>query len=83
MMEFMLGGRNPDMIRLHEKLPHAAEMLREEAVSPSIYDEAVRLLSRRGFAIEPEVLERDLSAPYAHAPSVEAAWAEIVARAGQ
>jgi tryptophan 2,3-dioxygenase len=77
MMEFMLGGRNPDMIKLHERLPSAAGKLSVEAASPSIYDEAVRLLARRGFAIDREVLERDIEAPYAHNTSVEAAWAEI------
>ena len=76
MMEFMLGGRNPDMIALHGGLP-AAEMLAAEATRPSIYDEAVRLLARRGFAIDPAVLERDIEVPYEHSPSVEAAWAAI------
>lgn len=77
MMEFTLGGRNPDMIALHERLPSAAAMLREEAARPSIYDEAVRLLARRGFSIDREVIERDVEAPYRHNDSVEAAWAEI------
>jgi tryptophan 2,3-dioxygenase len=77
MMEFMLGGRNPDMIKLHERMPKAAESLREEAAGPSIYDEAVRLLARRGFAIDQAVLSRDTTATYEHSPSVEAAWAKI------
>ncbi|HSM54145.1 MAG TPA: tryptophan 2,3-dioxygenase family protein, partial [Erythrobacter sp.] len=77
MMEFMLGGRNPEMISLHERLPEAAAMLAREAASPSIYDETVRLLARRGFAIDECVLNRDIEAPYAHSQSVEDAWAEI------
>jgi tryptophan 2,3-dioxygenase len=77
MMEFMLGGRNPDMISLHERLPEAAAMLAREAASPSIYDETVRLLARRGFAIDEAVLDRDIETPYAHSQSVEDAWAEI------
>lgn len=77
MMEFILGGRNPDMIALHDCTPEIALMLREEAARPSIYDEAIRLLHRRGFAIEPAVTKRDLTAPYGHSISVEQAWAEI------
>ena len=77
LMEFMLGGRNPDMITIHEATPKVAEKLREEAARPSIYDEAVRLLARRGFDIEASVTERDTRAPYAHSASVEAAWADV------
>src|SRR3546814_13282253 len=77
MMEFMLGGRNPDMIALHDYTPQIARSLREEAARPSLYDEAIRLPARRGFAIEPAVTERDLTAPYAHSNSVEAVWAAL------
>ena len=77
MMEFILGGRNPDMIKIHEAAPDVAERLRAEASQPSIYDEAIRLLVRRGFAIDPEVAERDVATPYEHNKSVEEAWAEI------
>lgn len=77
MMEFMLGGRNPDMITIHEAVPQVADRLRDEAARPSIYDEAVRLLARRGLPIDAEVTYRDTTQPYVHAPSVEAAWAQI------
>ncbi|HAU22522.1 MAG TPA: tryptophan 2,3-dioxygenase [Erythrobacter sp.] len=77
MMEFVLGSRNPDMIAINKAAPDVVELLRVEAVRPSIYDEAVRLLSQRGFSIDAAVLERDVKASYQHDPSVEAAWAEI------
>lgn len=77
LMEFMLGGRNPDMITMHEATPEVAETLRAETERPSIYDEAVRLLARRGLEIGEDVLNRDVQAVYAHSPSVEAAWAEV------
>jgi len=77
MMEFMLGGRNPKMIELHDATPQVAAQLRDETKHPSLYDEAVRLLARRGFAIDPAVTERDVEQPYAHSTSVEAAWAEV------
>lgn len=77
LMEFLLGGRNPDMVTMHEATPEVAAELRAELARPSLYDEAVRLLARRGFAIPAEVLERDHRGGWVASPEVEAAWAEI------
>ncbi|MCP5395508.1 MAG: tryptophan 2,3-dioxygenase [Sphingomonadaceae bacterium] len=77
MMEFILGGRNPAMIGMHDAAPKVADALRAELARPSLYDEAVRLLARRGFDVPAEVLERDLAAPWQASPEVEAAWAVI------
>ncbi len=76
-MEFMLGGRNPDMIKLHDATPKTAAQLRDEAGRASLYDEAIRLLARRGLSIDDAVLERAVDQPYAHNASVEQAWAQI------
>lgn len=77
MMEFMLGGRSKQHIRLHEKTGDWSQRLSAESARASIYDVAVRLLARRGFTIDQCVTERDLEAHYSHNQSVEAAWAEI------
>lgn len=77
LMEFMLGGRNPDMVTMHEATPEVAEKLRGELGRPSLYDETVRLLSRRGFAIPPEILSRDPGTAWEASKAVEEAWAEI------
>ncbi|MEM9501720.1 MAG: tryptophan 2,3-dioxygenase family protein [Pseudomonadota bacterium] len=77
MMEFMLGGRDGKHVRLHEKTLDWADRLRQETTRASLYDSAVRLLAQRGFEIDAEVTDRDLSAPYTHNASVERAWAEI------
>lgn len=77
MMEFMLGGRNPDHVTRHEATPEIAAGLRAEMARRSIYAEAVALLARRGFAIPDEVLARDHAEAWAFSPEVEAAWAEI------
>jgi tryptophan 2,3-dioxygenase len=65
------------MVRLHRGLPDVVAALEAELARPSIYDEAVRLLARRGFAIPAEVLERPLAAVWTRSEAVEAAWAEI------
>ena len=77
LMEFLLGGRNPDMITMHEATPAVAQELRDELTRKSIYAEAIALLARRGFAIPQEVLDRDHAAAWEHSPAVEAAWAEV------
>ncbi|NBB24124.1 tryptophan 2,3-dioxygenase [Porphyrobacter sp. SLTP] len=77
MMEFMLGGRDGKHVRLHKSNADWAERLEAEQGRASLYDAAIRLLARRGFAIDAAALERDPAAPYAPNPSVEAAWAEI------
>ncbi|MEO1968812.1 MAG: tryptophan 2,3-dioxygenase family protein [Sphingomonadaceae bacterium] len=77
MMEFLLGGRNPDMITMHEAVPEVAAELRDELTRPSLYAAAVALLARRGFAIPETVLGRSHAEPWEHSPEVEAAWAQI------
>ena len=77
MMEFLLGGRNPDMVTMHEAVPQVAESLRAELGRPSIYAEVVALLARRGFAIPDSVLARDHTDSWDHSEAVEAAWAAI------
>ena len=80
MMEFLLGGRNPDMVTMHEATPEVARQLREELDQPSIYDETVELLHRRGFEIPSAVLTRDLSRPWERSQAVENAWLAIYRR---
>lgn len=77
MMEFLLGGRNPDMATMHEATPAVTAELRAELGRKSIYAEAVALLARRGFAIPASVLERDHATTWTFASEVEAAWAAI------
>ncbi|KPP94086.1 tryptophan 2,3-dioxygenase [Erythrobacter sp. HL-111] len=77
MMEFMLGGRDAKHVRLHRGNEGWAGRLEAETGRASLYDATVRLLARRGLAIAPEVLERDVGAPWRHDASVEAAWAAI------
>ncbi len=77
LMEFLLGGRNPDMVTMHEATPDIAAKLTAELDRTSLYDEAIRLLARRGFTIPPEVLERDVQTPWTASAEVEAAWADI------
>ncbi len=77
LIEFMLGNKQTAMIDPHRHRADLAAALEAELIAPSIYDEAIRLLARRDFAIAPAALERDFSLPYAANPSVEAAWTAV------
>lgn len=77
LMEFILGGRNPDMVTMHEATPEVAARLRAELDRPSLYGEVLRLLRRRGFAIPDKVVERELRGPHEPIAEVTAAWTEV------
>ncbi|MFN9497416.1 MAG: tryptophan 2,3-dioxygenase [Erythrobacteraceae bacterium] len=77
MMEFMLGGSDGKHVKLHQDNADWAGRLEAERGRASIYDAAIRLLARRGFAIDSAALDRDKASQYVHNPSVEAAWATI------
>jgi tryptophan 2,3-dioxygenase len=77
MIEFLLGNKSAVRMEPHR---HRAELFRDlEALlaEPSIYDEALRLLARRGLAIDRECVERDCAATHAFNDSVCAAWVEV------
>jgi tryptophan 2,3-dioxygenase len=78
-IEFLLGNKNPAMLRPHAAEPAVHAILSADLAAPSLYDEVLRLLARRGFAIPPAHLERNFAAPYAPHAAVEAAWAAIYA----
>ncbi|TCD06870.1 tryptophan 2,3-dioxygenase [Erythrobacteraceae bacterium CFH 75059] len=76
-MEYLLGGRNAAMVAMHEATPGIAAALREELTRPSLYDETVRLLARRGFAVPAAVLTRDPAQPWVEDEAVTDAFAAI------
>lgn len=76
-LEFIIGNKNADTIEVHKRDPKSYEELQRALLSPSIYDEALRLLSRRGFEIPEEYLDRDWSQPYQPSKQVAAAWLAV------
>jgi tryptophan 2,3-dioxygenase len=76
-IEFMLGNKNPAMLRPHDDRPALKQQLMEAFAAPSLYDEAIRLLARRGLPIARSVLERDLTQRHAADATVEAAWLTV------
>ena len=63
LFEFMLGHKNAAAIG-HQTTPEARARLAAALEEPSLYDEALQLLARRGLPLPPEVLQRDVREPY-------------------
>lgn len=74
LLEFGLGNKNADMVRVHARDPQAHELLLRALHAPSLYDEALRLLSRRGYGIPQQQLDRDFTEAYAGSKAVAGAW---------
>lgn len=73
-IEFALGNKNAAMLRPHAHRPDLLAEVQAAYESPSLYDEALRLLARRGLAIPADYLNRDWTQPYQANAEVEAAW---------
>jgi len=73
LVEFLLGAKEARMLEVHKHKPADYEALKAALATPSIYDEFLRYLSRRGLPIPPEVLGRDVSQPHESNPGVTAA----------
>ncbi len=73
-LEFRLGNKNRDMVRVHRRDPQALGQLTAALEAPSLYDEVLRLLSRRGYGVPEHCLARDFSEPYVASKQVAGAW---------
>ncbi|WP_424212953.1 tryptophan 2,3-dioxygenase family protein [Streptomyces sp. BI20] len=78
-MEFLLGEKSASMLVPHRAAPRVHAELEKAIQEPSLYDEVLRLLHRRGLPIPTEVLDRDPAARHEPSPQVEAVWAELYA----
>jgi tryptophan 2,3-dioxygenase len=77
LLEFILGHKNPAMINVFRTDPASYALLEAALLRPSLYDESLRYLSRRGIHVPAQVLERDFSQPYQAHSGVAAAWLSV------
>jgi tryptophan 2,3-dioxygenase len=78
-MEFLLGEKSASMLVPHRGAPRVHAELEKALAEPSLYDEVLRLMARRGCAIPGSVLRRDVTRRYEPSEAVEAAWTAIYA----
>jgi len=73
-IEFGLGNKNAAMLKPHSHHPERLAEVEAMYSAPSLYDESLRLLARRGLPVPADHVERDWSLPYAESDAVEQAW---------
>ena len=76
-IEFACGNKNPAMIEPHRHHPDRLAEVQAAYDAPSLYDEALRLLARRGIPVPDDVLTRDVRDPWIPHPGVEVAWLTV------
>ncbi len=77
MIEFLLGRKDAVMMEPHRHRAQVFVALEELFLTPSLYDESIRLLARRGFKVDPACVERDWRLAHAFDESVCAAWVAV------
>jgi tryptophan 2,3-dioxygenase len=75
LIEFILGNKDAVMIRPHQHEPRLKTLLEQELHAPSLYDEAIKLLVRRGYSIDSA--EHDWSQAHVYDESLERAWLAV------
>ena len=76
-IEFLLGNKNRQRLALHRHDAPVHGWLEALLNAPSLYDEFLRLLARRGLPLPRERIERDWSLPYERHPGVTAVFKAI------
>jgi tryptophan 2,3-dioxygenase len=76
-LEFLLGEKSRSMLVPHRGAPRVHDELEKALAQPSLYDEVLAFLARRGEAVPQHVLERDVTRRYEGDPDVEAVWVRV------
>jgi len=75
-VEFLLGLKSETLIRPHHSVPDVYADLERALHAPSVYDDVLAFLARRGLLVD---VARDLAVEYVPRPDVEAVWTSIYA----
>ena len=73
-IEFALGNKNAAMLKPHQHRADLLAMVQAAYEAPSLYDESLRLLARRGIPLPATCLDRDWTQAYRADPEVEQGW---------
>lgn len=76
-IEFILGNKKAAMLKPHSHRPELLAQVEAAWRAPSLYDECLRLLARRGIEVPADHLERDWTQPYTSSTGVEQAWLTV------
>lgn len=76
-IEFAMGNKNAAMLKPHAHSPERLATVQAAYEAPSLYDESLRLLARRGLAVPASHTQRDWTQPYEASDAVEQAWLQV------
>ena len=82
-IEFLLGNKNAGMLKVFDHDPAAQAELRAQLEAPSLYDEFLRYLARRGHAIPAACLARDVTQPHERTPELVPVFKRIYENASE
>ncbi len=77
LIEFALGAKNRGMLLPHRHTPEIHAVLEAALARPSLYDEAIQLLARRGLPVSQACKDRDVTLRHASDASVAEAWLAV------
>ncbi|HEY1086350.1 MAG TPA: tryptophan 2,3-dioxygenase family protein, partial [Archangium sp.] len=76
-IEFMLGNKDPNLLLPHRDSPDIHAWLKQRLEQPSLYDEFLRYLHRKGFAVPADKVNRDFTQPYVKSDAVQALFKQV------
>lgn len=76
LIEFVLGNRNPNMVKPHAHVPGVAAILEAELARPSFYDEVVTLLFAEVDGPDPTP-DPQLDTPHSARADIQARWKTV------
>jgi tryptophan 2,3-dioxygenase len=82
-LEFLLGNKNAATLKVFAHDPALHANLTSALNAPSLYDEFLALLARRGYNIPSQLLTRDFTQPHTRNEALVAVFREIYANARQ
>jgi tryptophan 2,3-dioxygenase len=74
LLEFLLGNKHAELLAAHASRPAEYAALERALKGPSLYDEVIRLLSRRGYGVPQALLDRDFREPYQASKALAGVW---------
>ena len=82
-VEFLLGNKNVEMVRVFDHDAATHDLLDTLLREPSLYDEFLRYLARRGYAVPPALLDRDWTLPHTLDAQLVHVFGEVYAAPAQ
>ena len=77
LIDFTLGNKNPVALMPHRHDAHVHGLLSTALDAPSLYEEAILLLARRGLGIDPKLFKQNWHDVHEPDDSVRATWLAV------